>query len=297
MLREGEVRYSWKSNPASSPAYEQTKYQYTGQYSDSYINLLWYGSRHYDPELGRFIQPDTIIPDPSNSQGWDRFSYAFNNPVTLTDPDGHWPHCSPGVRCVTPIADKRDVTKWLVAASVDIAESEEMQSVKEANSEFRKLDAKAEFESVVADGMKYDVKDNMLEDLGRTIKIGNNWYEYSTAGNIIYGFYGKEAGWSDFELYAGAGIAQYDDWKRDEGDLGPPIPPFYGDTVDDHYAVKFGIYLYDNYYTDDGVLTVADLLDAFKNYTYADRMALVEKPKNFIPRYYEHPTNRFYQME
>jgi hypothetical protein len=201
------------------------------------------------------------------------------------------------VRCVTPIADKRDVTKWLVAASVDIAESEEMQSVKEANSEFRKLDAKAEFESVVADGMKYDVKDNMLEDLGRTIKISNNWYEYSTAGNIIYGFYGKEAGWSDFELYAGAGIAQYEDWKRGEGDLGPRRPPFYGDTVDDHYAVKFGIYLYDNYYADDGILTVADLLDAFETYSYADRMAPEEKPKNFLPRYYEHPTNRFYEME
>jgi hypothetical protein len=180
---------------------------------------------------------------------------------------------------------------------VDIAESPEIQSVKKANSEFRKLDAKAEFESVVADSMKYDVKDNMLEDLGRTIKIGDNWYEYSTAGNILYGFYGKEAGWTDFELYVGAGKAQIEDWLRGEGDLGPIRPPYYGDTVDDHFAVKFGIYLHENYYADDGILTVADLLDALENYPYADRMALVEKPKNFLPRYYEYPTNRFYQME
>jgi hypothetical protein len=33
----GETRYSSGT--------EQTKYQYTGQYSDSYINLLWYNSR------------------------------------------------------------------------------------------------------------------------------------------------------------------------------------------------------------------------------------------------------------
>jgi hypothetical protein len=51
--------------------------------------LLWYGSRHYDPELGRFIKPDTIIPDPSNSQGWDRYSYALNNPIRYNDPTGH----------------------------------------------------------------------------------------------------------------------------------------------------------------------------------------------------------------
>lgn len=60
VLREGEVRHASGS--------EVTKYQYTGQYSDSYINLLWYGSRHYDPELGRFTSPDTIIPDPAGSQ-------------------------------------------------------------------------------------------------------------------------------------------------------------------------------------------------------------------------------------
>lgn len=50
----GEVRYASGSTP--------TDYTYTGQYSDSYIKLLWYGSRHYDPELGRFIQPDSIVP-------------------------------------------------------------------------------------------------------------------------------------------------------------------------------------------------------------------------------------------
>jgi RHS repeat-associated protein len=87
----GEIRYSWTSAPATTPAYELAKYTFTGQYSDSYINLLWYGSRHYDPALGRFIQPDTIIPDSSNSQGWDRYSYTFNNPVRYTDPDGHSP--------------------------------------------------------------------------------------------------------------------------------------------------------------------------------------------------------------
>ena len=35
------------------------------------------------------MQPDTIIPSPSNPQGWNRFSYGMNNPVGYNDPTGH----------------------------------------------------------------------------------------------------------------------------------------------------------------------------------------------------------------
>ena len=47
-------------------------YKYTGQRQDSYINLYWYDSRWYDDALGRFIQPDTIIPEQSQvvCRGW-----------------------------------------------------------------------------------------------------------------------------------------------------------------------------------------------------------------------------------
>jgi RHS repeat-associated protein len=78
----GEVRYS--SGSAG------TKYTYTGQYSDSYINLLWYGSRHYDPALGRFISPDTIVPVATQAtQAYDRYGYVNNNPLRYNDPTGH----------------------------------------------------------------------------------------------------------------------------------------------------------------------------------------------------------------
>ena len=39
-----------------------TDYGFTGQRKNSYIKLVWYGSRWFDPELARFIQPDSIIP-------------------------------------------------------------------------------------------------------------------------------------------------------------------------------------------------------------------------------------------
>jgi hypothetical protein len=53
--------------------------------------LYYYNARYYDPHLGRFIQPDTLVPDPLNPQAWNRFSYCYNNPVSYVDPSGHDP--------------------------------------------------------------------------------------------------------------------------------------------------------------------------------------------------------------
>jgi hypothetical protein len=52
---------------------------------------MYYNARFYDPYLNHFTQPDSIVPDPSNSQAWDRYAYAFNNPVKYNDPSGHCP--------------------------------------------------------------------------------------------------------------------------------------------------------------------------------------------------------------
>jgi hypothetical protein len=41
--------------------------------------------------LGRFIQPDTIVPGAGNPQAWNRFSYVTNNPIKFSDPSGQKP--------------------------------------------------------------------------------------------------------------------------------------------------------------------------------------------------------------
>ena len=41
------------------------------------------------PFIGRFLQPDTIVPDPANPQSLNRYSYVYNNPMAYTDPTGH----------------------------------------------------------------------------------------------------------------------------------------------------------------------------------------------------------------
>ena len=35
------------------------------------------------------MQPDTVIPDLSNPQSWNRYSYVANRPVNFSDPTGH----------------------------------------------------------------------------------------------------------------------------------------------------------------------------------------------------------------
>jgi len=62
-------------------------YTYTGKELDS-SGLMYYGARHYDPALARFITPDTV--EDRGTQGLNRYAYALNNPIRYTDPTGHW---------------------------------------------------------------------------------------------------------------------------------------------------------------------------------------------------------------
>jgi len=62
---------------------------FTGQEKDQNLGLFYFSARHYHPGLGRFLQPDPIVPDLEDSQSWNRYSYVRNNPVNRSDPDGH----------------------------------------------------------------------------------------------------------------------------------------------------------------------------------------------------------------
>ena len=64
-------------------------HRYTSQVLDEDTGLYYYNARYYDPELARFIQPDTVIPDPWNPQSYNRYSYVYNNPLKYVDPTGH----------------------------------------------------------------------------------------------------------------------------------------------------------------------------------------------------------------
>jgi len=72
--------------PASPP----TDNLYTGQKRDLSTGLYFYGARYYDSAIGRFVQPDSVIPSPGNPQSLNRYSYCVNNPLKYADPTGHF---------------------------------------------------------------------------------------------------------------------------------------------------------------------------------------------------------------
>jgi RHS repeat-associated protein len=66
-----------------------TDNHFTGQTADQATGLAHYNARYYDPQTGRFISPDTIIPTASNGQSYNRYGYVRNNPISRVDPTGH----------------------------------------------------------------------------------------------------------------------------------------------------------------------------------------------------------------
>jgi RHS repeat-associated protein len=64
-------------------------HKFTGQRLDDTTGLYYYGARYYDPAVGRFITPDTIMQAPYDPQALNRYVYCRNNPIIYVDPSGH----------------------------------------------------------------------------------------------------------------------------------------------------------------------------------------------------------------
>ena len=76
-------------------------YLFNGKELDTATGLYYFGARYYDPHLSIWASPDPILrklldqqPHRSitNPRYLSLYTYAFNNPVTMTDPDGRDPY-------------------------------------------------------------------------------------------------------------------------------------------------------------------------------------------------------------
>jgi RHS repeat-associated protein len=81
---------AWGENRYPTTSTLPTTMRYTGQRHESSLGIYYYGARWYDPSLGRFLSPDSIIPQSQGVQAWDRYAGMNNNPVRYNDPSGHW---------------------------------------------------------------------------------------------------------------------------------------------------------------------------------------------------------------
>jgi RHS repeat-associated protein len=81
--------YQWDGSGAGP--FPTTRHGYTGARGEDELGLIDLGDRVYDALYKRFLSADSVIPNASYGPAWNRYSYAFNNPLRYTDPSGHMP--------------------------------------------------------------------------------------------------------------------------------------------------------------------------------------------------------------
>lgn len=82
---------TWTGSPASGDwtnIAALTHRGYTEHEGLDNVDLIHMNGRVYDPVIGRFTSPDPFVFEPFSTQGMNRYSYVYNNPLTFTDPTG-----------------------------------------------------------------------------------------------------------------------------------------------------------------------------------------------------------------
>ena len=68
----------------------ENPFRYKGYYYDVETSLYYLTTRYYDPEIGRFISPDSVeYLDPQSINGLNLYAYCGNDPINYADPSGH----------------------------------------------------------------------------------------------------------------------------------------------------------------------------------------------------------------
>lgn len=62
---------------------------FTGHEMLPQFALINMNGRMYDPVIGKMLAPDVNVPNPYSAIGYNRYDYAFNNPLLYIDPTGN----------------------------------------------------------------------------------------------------------------------------------------------------------------------------------------------------------------
>ena len=80
----GAIVVDWTTNTNNG-----TQRGFTGDEQLDDVGLVHMNGRLFDPNTGRFIQPDPMVQSPENLQNFNRYGYCYNNPLNCTDPTGY----------------------------------------------------------------------------------------------------------------------------------------------------------------------------------------------------------------
>jgi RHS repeat-associated protein len=246
-----------------------TDRRYTGQRTETSTGLYDYNARQYSPTIGRFISPDSIVPDPNRSQDLNRYMYVRGNPVGYTDPSGHapvspWkcpenPICEPTLR---EIFDPRniqvapedrpkpldvDVTKWTFDRVGEIISDPDIAYIRaRTRSGIPNGYGIKRWVRNMRGGARWDFKVDLRSYTKfipgtENVVFGGRSVSFQAVANFTFGIAGASAGIAQWFNLAGAGFFQTR--ENDPSQWGTIWTYF--DDPHDAWWIKFG---YETYY-------------------------------------------------
>lgn len=297
-----------------------SNYGFTGEMTDS-TGLIYLRARYYAPAYGRFLTRDTWAGDYNRPLSLNRWNYVEANPINLVDPSGHSPEITSQIlhqalsqhsgsssilafitNC-SPTIEKEhlqyDLTGYLAVAMTKHGQDSRVKIIShtlvladlyQSTNDLARTaiwgTAYLAFNSLVGGGKEWDIKLKIREELRDAIVLcgtGVNcrWVDYSTPGNIHFGYVAGLAKIDHFVAAIMGGLLE----QKDLYDQNLPLEPLYCfqngfpglcDNPADQAAVDFGYKLAVKY---GSGLTDQQLRQAIN----ANGMGRFQKPPSGFP--------------
>jgi RHS repeat-associated protein len=83
------IEYAPYGQQVVAPDNQELDTALNGHYFDPATSLYYFGARHYDPLLGRFVSADSQQSTDTAPIGLHRYAFNANNPIRFSDASGH----------------------------------------------------------------------------------------------------------------------------------------------------------------------------------------------------------------
>jgi RHS repeat-associated protein len=165
---------------------------FTGEPTDSSINLVYLRSRYYSSDTGRFISQDTWQGDYTSPISNNAWLYAYANPILNIDPSGFSPTiCPSGISCIGTARQVVEAARWAYSKDGPIWLAGKMWSGRFdcGNSSWQKpekgIDIIADFICERGDDhVNFYGSDMLTKELARSVIVDSVRREFYTSGDI-----------------------------------------------------------------------------------------------------------------